>query len=152
MEDEKRLSALLDLSKQHMQRCRELEEIEWRVNFSVWAFLGGLAYLWASGHIVSPGWMRWPPTMLLFPLSVTFMHGFANLWFWSRSKSEAKLRDGYRRDIAKLLGVDKDYPDRGLTLRDLVWMAWQWLVTLAIAAAVMLVVQNAVVQNATISK
>ena len=152
MDDEKRLTALLDLAKQHMQRCRELEEIEWRVNFSIWGSIGGLAYLWANGHIASPEWIRYKSTVILFPISVMFMHGLTNVWFWVRSKSEAKLRDGYRRDITKLLGVAMDYPDRGLTLRDLIWMAWHWLITLALATATMLVIQNTVVSTVLVSK
>jgi|SRR5215468_1013494 len=147
MDDEKRLAALLDLAKQHMERCRQLEEIEWRINFSVWALLGGIAYLWGNGHVKSPAWIQSRWALIVFPLSVMFIHGWATVWFWFRHRSEARLRDGYRRDISTLLGTKKDYPDRGLTLRDVLWMIWHWVVTLTLAAAVILIMQNVVIPS-----
>src|SRR5258708_36209259 len=120
MDDDKRIAALLDLAKQHMQRCHELEDIAWRIKFSVWAFFGGLAYLWANGHVTSPAWVRWRLTVLLFPLSVAFLHVATAIWFGFRLTEEARHRDNYRRRILQLLELGNDsYPDRGFRFRNL---------------------------------
>jgi hypothetical protein len=60
MDDEKRVNGLLEMASQHMKRFRELEEIEWKINFSIWALLGGLAYVWATGHVTVPAWFKSP--------------------------------------------------------------------------------------------
>jgi hypothetical protein len=141
--DEKHTGVLLDLAKQHMQRCHELEDIGWRIKFSIWAFLGGLAYLWANAHIRSPEWVRWHATAVLFPLSLTVLHGSMLVWFGHRLTDEARLRDGYRRAVVELIGMDKSlYPDRGLTARNLAWALGEVLVTLMIAIAVLLVMRD----------
>jgi hypothetical protein len=51
MDADKQVVALLDLAKQHIQRFHQLENIEWRINFSVWAFVGGIAYFAVSGKV-----------------------------------------------------------------------------------------------------
>ena len=102
MEPETRVSALLELAKQHATRGRELEDLEWRVNFSLWALLTATAYLWMNAKLKAPGWML--EYVWALPLGMLFVHAIAMYWFAHRSKEEGQRREDYKRDALKLLG------------------------------------------------
>src|SRR5205814_1171019 len=99
-----------------------------------------------TGHIASPGWVHKPCTIVYVPVLLMALHEYVTVWFWFRARKEARLRDGYRREILELLRMPKGYyPDGGFRFVDLAWMTWQGIVTLLMAIAVVIVVQNAVI-------
>jgi hypothetical protein len=143
MDDDKRIAILLDLAKQHMQRGRELEDMEWKLNFSIWALLAGIAYLWLSVHLKVPDWVRimslW--RTLLPSLLVAFVHASAMWWFARRSKREGTLRDDYRREILKMLSLPTEcYPTR--PWRRFMWI-WAVAITLILGIGVTALILNA---------
>jgi hypothetical protein len=104
MDEDERVAGLLELARQHTQRFRELEDIEWKINFSIWGFLGGLAYLWGNGHLVPPNWaLRGPLAFLLLPPSALLLHGMAVVKLNVQQQEQAIWRDNYRRQTAALL-------------------------------------------------
>jgi hypothetical protein len=158
MNEEARVAGLLDLTKQHMQRFRELEDIKWRINFSVWAFFGGLAYLWVNGHLVPPDWLR-KPYALLVPVFATILHGRAAVKISKQGAEHAKIcYDLRRRVVAELLNIDpeKIYPVPrvvlGLRWRSWEWLGWEVLVTLILAMIVILLIWDTGVAPAPITK
>jgi hypothetical protein len=113
------------------------------MKFSIWASLGGLAYLLTNGHIAIPRWILWRWTALIFPLMLALLRAAATIWFGFRLREEARIRDTYRRRVVKLLGiVDSLYPDRGITFRNVIWIIGEELVTFLIALAAILIIQN----------
>jgi hypothetical protein len=144
MDDDKVIAILLDLAKQHIQRGRELEDMEWKINFSIWALLAGIAYLWLSAHLKVPEWVRLGSplmTLLPLPLIITFVHASAMWWFAFRSKREGALRDDYRRKILKLLNLPVEgYPTR--PWRRFMWI-WAVAITLILGIGVVTLVLNA---------
>src|ERR1051325_12164855 len=72
-----RLDGLQRLEELHAKRFDQLEQIAWRINFSVWAALGGLAYLWGGGHLDAPDWMRCWTAYVYAPIVRAGLHGAA---------------------------------------------------------------------------
>jgi hypothetical protein len=147
IDDEKRVSGLLEMARQHMQRFRELEVIAWRINFSVWALIGGLAYLWVNGHMTPPPWLMRPCAPLVVPMPAMVLH-FVVLFMLNRQEqTEAKLRNHYRDQAEELLGkaIDKSKFRHvgGIRLRDFVWIGWCLIVTFILAASVLFLMQTA---------
>lgn len=105
MDAEKRVSFLLKLAEQHMQRFREIEGIEWRINFSVWAFWGALAYLWINGHICTPEWMKSCAALIFLPVGPAFLQSIAILEINKMGKQHAKLRDEHRSRALEEMGI-----------------------------------------------
>ena len=141
---EKRVSGLLEMASQHMKRLREIEEIEWRINFSIWALLGGFAYLWVTGRVTKPTWFGWlsnPYVFLLAPIPAVLVHGAA-LYMLNRQQHEvSKLRNHYRDQAEELLSTPipkKKF--RYLTeirLRDWFWSGWALLVSFMLSESVL---------------
>jgi hypothetical protein len=147
MDEENRIPGLLELARQHMQRFRELEDIEWRINFSVWGFLGGLAYLSVNGHLKPPSWVLNWPFALLLPLPALLIHGVAIYQLNVQQQEQAKYRDKFRRQAEGFLNT-KVYqhlePKRpgGLRWRDWMWVTWDLGVTFIIAMSVIVVTRQ----------
>lgn len=147
MDDEKRISGLLEMASQHMKRFRELEEIEWRINFSIWALLGGLAYLWVTGHMIVPAWLKSPCVFLLAPILAMLLHGAASFMLHKQEQTEANFRNHYRDQAEELLGKsitkDKFRDVWGLRGRYWLWIGWELFVTLILSEAVLLLMRTA---------
>lgn len=115
MDDEKRISGLLEMATQRMKRFRELEEIEWKINFSIWGSLGAVAYLWMnSKNAVVLGLPKGRSVLLLVLIPVA-IHGIA-LYRLNRQQQEiAKLRNSCTDRAAESLGVPaaEKKPPRG---------------------------------------
>jgi hypothetical protein len=151
MDDDKRSATLLDLARQHMQRFNELEQIEWKINFSVWGFFGGLAFLWVNSHMAVPDSLTKHSIIfvLLAPLPALLFHGLALYWLNVQQQEQAELRDKYRQLTVELLG--QGVPTKitlerhgGVRRRDWKWIGWDLLVTFVIAlVAIFLVLQSA---------
>ncbi len=149
MDDEKRVSGLLEMANQHMKRFRELEEIEWRINFSMWALLGGLAFLWVSGKMTAPGWftlLKNPCVFLLAPIPAMLVHGGALFMLNKQQQAQAKLRNHYRDQAEELLSkpIDKDKFQNvgGVRWRDWGWIGWALLVTFLLFESVLFLMQT----------
>jgi hypothetical protein len=143
-----RVSGLLETANQHMQRFHDLEQIEWKINFSVWALLGGLAYLWAAGkNVITPELLRSPRAPFLVPLLPMAVHGSA-LFMLNRQQREVASRCKDARYLANQLlrlesakgPTEKKYLFN-IRWRDVRWIVWNLLVTFMITAAVILLVQ-----------
>lgn len=146
MDDEKRISGLLEMASQHMKRFHELEEIEWKINFSIWALLGGVAYLWVTGHMTMPAWLKSPCVFLLAPIPAMLLHGVASFMLHKQEQTEAKFRNHYRDQAEELVGksIPKDefHSLCGLRGRYWRWIAWEVVVTLALSEAVLLLMRT----------
>lgn len=140
MNDEQRVSALLEMARQYMQRFHELEEIEWKINFSVWALFGGLAYLWVNAKsMTTPGLLKGRYAFLLVLFAVG-LHGLALFMLNRQERQIASLRDNRRDDAARLVGIAvQEYEPHyvgGIRWRDWGWIAWNLIVTATMATAV----------------
>ena len=148
MDEEKRISGLLEMASQHMKRFRELEEIEWRINFSIWALLGGLAYLWITGKMTAAAWMKSPCAFLLLPIPVVLLHGAALFALNRQQQTHAILRNHYRDQVDEL--ISRPIPKQqfhhvgGLRLRDWWWVGWAVFVTFALSESVLFLMRTAV--------
>ena len=91
MDDEKRIGGLLEMASQHMKRFHELEEIEWKINFSIWALLGGIGYLWVTGHMTMPTWLKSPRVFLVAPIPAMLLHGIASFMLHRQEQTEAEI-------------------------------------------------------------
>jgi hypothetical protein len=143
MEDKDRLSGMLELGRQHTQRLAELEQEEWKINFSLWALLGGVAYVYDNGRVPAPH--------LVFLIGgiclAAGMHAVALYWLCRQQEKRRIDRHYWRMQAAKLLGVpqlgsastDVKYW-LGLRGSDLRWLLWEVTVTIAIAVAVALLI------------
>jgi hypothetical protein len=150
MDDEKRVSGLLEMASQHMKRFRELEEIEWKINFSIWALLGGLAYLWVTGRMTAPPWFAWlsnPYVFLLAPIPMMLVHGVALVMLNRQQQGQSKLRNHYRDQAEELLlgnvtpKAKFEYAG-GIRWRDWAWIGWDMLVTFLLAESVLFLMQT----------
>jgi len=148
MEDEKRVTAFLEMARQHMQRFHELEEIEWKINFSVWALIGGFAYLWVTGHMTTPVWLKGLRAFLIVSIPVMLVHGLALLMLNRQHQTEAKFRNDYRDRAAELLGKPilekRPHYIGGIRWRDWRWIGWSLLVTFGMTASVVFLMQTAI--------
>jgi hypothetical protein len=146
IDDEKRVSGLLEMASQHMKRFRELEEIEWKINFSIWALLGGLAYLWVTGHMTAPAWLKSPCVFLLAPIPAMVLHSLASFMLHQQEQTEAKFRNHYRDQAEELLGEaipkEKLRYVCGLKRRYWAWIGWKLLVTLFLSEAVLFLMRT----------
>ncbi len=147
MDDEKRITGLLEMASQRMKRFRELEEIEWKLNFSIWTLLGGLAFLWVTGHMTMPAWLKSPCAFLLAPIPALLPHGVALFMLHRQEQTEAKFRNHYRDQAEELLSkvipkVKFQYVG-GLRYRDWIWMGWELFVTFTLSEAVLLLMRTA---------
>jgi hypothetical protein len=143
MDDEKRTRGLLEMASQHMERFHDLEEIEWKINFSIWALLGGIGYLWVSGHMTIPAWLKSPCAFLVAPIPAMLLHGLASFMLHMQEQTEAGFRNHYRDEAEELLSKspipkDKFYSVCGLRGRYWRWIAWEVAVTLILSEAVLL--------------
>lgn len=143
-DDEKRVSGLLEMASQHMKRFRELEEIELKINFSIWALLGGFAYLWVTGKVTAPTWfalLSKPYVFLLAPIPVMALHGLALFMLNQQQQGHAKLLNHYRDQAAALLSepIQKDQSKYvgSIRWRDWAWIGWDVLVTLMLFESVL---------------
>lgn len=148
MDDEKRVSGLLEMASQHMKRFRELEEIEWRLNFSIWALLGGLAYLWVNGRMTLPPWLIGPCVHLVAPIPIMAAQGLVLFMLNRQEQAEAFRRNFYRDQAGELLSatIPKTMFKRvgGIRGRDWVWIGWALLVTFMLSESVLFLMQTAV--------
>jgi hypothetical protein len=149
MDDDKRVSGLLEMASQHMKRFRELEEIEWKINFSIWALLGGFAYLWVTAKITEPTWFTWlrkPYVFLLAPIPTVLLHGAALFMLHKQQQAEAKRRNHYRDQaeafLSKEIHKDKFQYLGGIRGRDWRWIGWSLLVTFLLAESVLFLMQT----------
>ncbi len=146
MDDEFRVSNLLELARQHMQRFHELEEIEWKINFSIWGGLGGFAYLFATKNLRIPVWITGGWSILYIAPAVLALHGIALYQLNRQQQKHAELRDGYRHRSALLLtrGITAYEPSRpgGIRVLDWGWIGWDLTVTLAILYAAILLLRS----------
>jgi hypothetical protein len=146
MDNEKRVSGLLEMASQHMKRFREVEEIEWKINFSIWALLGGLAYLWATVRMTLPLWLKSPCAFLLAPIPALVPHFVASFMLHKLKQTEAKYRNYYRDQAEELLGnvipKEKFQYVWGLRGRDWIWISWELFVTFLLCAAVLFLMQT----------
>ena len=145
MDDEKRISALLEVAHQYMERFRELEDIEWRINFSIWGLLAGLAYLWMTGRATIPQVLNGRIVFLLLPLPVILVHGIALLKLNIQQQEYAMACDECRTQVAEALGSKppKQHTRRiGIRRRDWEWIIWDLTVTYGISAAVIFLIQH----------
>ena len=147
MHPEKRIEIMLELSKQHMQRFHELEQIEWRINFSIWAAIGGLAYLWAHEHVEIPVWFNSNLTALTVPVVPLILHGWALIMinlqqhyhsgrrqvYWDKSAISVGVRPEESRDKKLLMNL------RGSTWR---WIVWDLSVTYFITLSTFELIRN----------
>jgi hypothetical protein len=149
MEDEKRVSGLLKLASQHMKRFHELEEIEWKINFSIWALLGGLAYLWGAGKMTAPTWIKSPSVFLLAPIPAVLLHGAAIFMLSRQHQQAAKMRNHYRDEAARLLraesGTNAPHAIQsryfaGQRWRDWCWLGWFMSVTFILTESVLFLI------------
>jgi hypothetical protein len=143
-DDDKRVSGLLEMARQHMTRFRELEELEWRINFSIWALLGGFAYLWVTGKVTKPMWFGWlsePCIFLLAPIPAMLVHGVALFMLNQQQRRQAKLRNHYRDQAEELVSkpIQKDESPNlfFIRFRDWCWIGWALLVTFMLAESVL---------------
>jgi hypothetical protein len=145
MQDEGRLSGMLELARQHTQRLAELEQEEWKINFSLWALLGGVAYLHVNGHVPAPRLVF----LVVGGCLTAGMHAVA-LYRLCRQQEKHRIdRHYWRMEAAKLIGVQLPASANvqaqywlGLRRSDLGWLLWEVIVTIAIAGAVALIIQN----------
>jgi hypothetical protein len=146
MDDDKRVAGLLELARQHMQRYHELEEIEWKINFSVWGALGGFAYLLTTKNLTMPAWLKERRPVVGITLIVLAIHGIALYQLNRQQQKNAILREGYRDHSDEILAHTRPVyaPWRLLGVRwtDWAWIAWDLAVTLAILAALVLLVYS----------
>jgi hypothetical protein len=143
------VSGLLELASQHMTRFHELEELEWKINFSVWALLGGLAYVWGASKLTPPTWIKSPLGFILIPLPVVLLHGAAVFMLNVQHRISAEMRNHYRDQADALLRVNPDLQPPhtkpygrflGLRWRDFYWNSWFMLVTFLLADAVLFLI------------
>jgi hypothetical protein len=146
MDDEERISGLLEMASQRMKRFHELEEIEWKINFSIWALLGGVAYLWVTGHMTMPAWLKSPCAFLLAPIPAMLLHGVASFMLHKQEQTEAEFRNHYRDQaeelVSKSIPKDKFHYLCGLRGRYWGWIAWEVIVTLVLSEAVLLLMRT----------
>jgi hypothetical protein len=147
MEDAQRVTGLLELARQQMQRYHELEELEWKINFSVWTLLGGVAYLWVVNvKLPLPAvLMSKPGAYLLLPIPAMAIHGLALSMLHQQQAERARARDDYRRLAGEILGApvpDKAKPSKHYRWRYFRWLGWDLIVTFVIGAAVVFLVQH----------
>jgi len=146
IDDEKRISGLLELASQRMKRFRELEEIEWKLNFSIWALLGGLAYVWVTGHVTVPEWLKSPCAFIVMPIAAMLPHAVALIMLHKQEQTEAKSRNHYRDQAERL--VSEAIPKEKfrylgcLRRRDWIWIGWELFVTSILAESVLILIRT----------
>ena len=150
LKPEQRLAGLLELAKQQRSRFHELEQIEWRINFSVWASLGGLAFLWANGHLAAPAWLLSPRAYLL-AIAPTVIHGLAVIKLNQQQQQLSALARRSWTITDALLEIDIPPVSTtrrhfGLRIRDWYWVGWDLVVTASLSVAVVLLVQHVTVR------
>ena len=144
MDDKDRVVGFLELARLNLQRFRELEDIEWRINFSAWAFVGAIGYLWVTAKLPAD-WLFEPPyPFVIAPVIVALTHGIS-LYKVNRQMDEQRLfRERWRSNAEELLGVSvrAGVPRRywGLRRSDWSWIVWEVLVTVLLLGAALLMI------------
>ena len=96
--DTDRVNACLDLCRQARERFRQIEGTEWKINFSIWAFLGAIAYL--SLTTAPPTKFGWASIYLLLIVPI---HWRA-IWRLIRSERDwQEWANYYRREARRIL-------------------------------------------------
>ncbi|MBS0364054.1 MAG: hypothetical protein JSR98_21990 [Proteobacteria bacterium] len=149
---DQRLTALLALSDQRRRRFQELEQIQWRINFSIWAALGGLAYLWAAGHLIAPRWLLAPMAYFLAPIPPVLIHGAAVI---KLTQQQLQLSDFAHKSSAIVYNMlDLEVLERpksprrlGLTGRAWFWVGWSVTVTASLTSAIVVLAQHVALKS-----
>jgi hypothetical protein len=84
MDDEKRVTAFIELYRQQMERYRQTQDVEWKVNLSIYASLAGAIYFIAQ-HPLQIGSCIAILLFLIIPGLIPFMHAW---WLWKIHDSE----------------------------------------------------------------
>jgi len=140
-DDRENLASLLELAKQHAQRAHELEEIEWKINFSVWAFLGALAYIATNDGQHVPGWIKtWSglATVVAFPV---MLHVVGVIKLYLQQQTQKEFRDRYKQRVERIVDHKRHaYSEKktmGLSKTDWWWIGWDVLVTIMLGLGVL---------------
>lgn len=133
--DADRLTAAVAMQDQARQRAHEVEDIEWRVNFSVWGFLAAVAYLMLQPPaLVGAARPQFGPWSWLFGL-LPVLH-FTAVYRLNRSGYYwRRWVDFHRSHANHIMGV----PDREVAAprerQRFTWKHWSWVLTEAAATA-----------------
>lgn len=118
-----KLEALVELCGQARNRFREIESVEWRVNFTVWGFLAAAAYavMFAERPIQVRAWSLWLVAVPLLHFWAVFLLNQSG-YFWRQWA--AYFRDKAKAALDLPTEGRQEPPDtEGLTKRH-----WAWIV------------------------
>ena len=139
-----RATSFLELAHHNSQRFHELETLQWRINFSVWAFVGAIAYLRAQGLSLPTSIVS--GHTILYGSIVIFVFHFVGLlllsWQQDRQRRLARM---WRREAQGILNGPSEPSEttarRSELVRSGVWVVWQLGVSVVLLCVVALLIQ-----------
>ena len=145
-----RLGGFLELARQYSQRFTELEQHEWKLNYSVWALLAGSAYLLVNHDPKIKDSLSWLGLITILAAPAIF-HGIAlfvlhgQMEYWRRGRNHWRDQAVNAIEGTSLDNRDPALPDwfwqrrfpkrYGRSLMDWIWLVWELMVTFGISAA-----------------
>lgn len=141
-----RLGSYQDQLRQARERFHQLEQIEWKINFSIWGAIGGLSYIAMKSPPLTPEPALKSPLLYCF-IFIPFLIHLSAVWQLNRQQQKITMwRQKLENNIDSLLGTSFAEDDSrrfgGLRLRDWFWAGFAAIVTVLLSAAAIYLLQH----------
>ena len=132
--DAERVRAAIELSKIFVDRCSEIEQIEWRVNFSIWTALLALGYLWINNGDELNGFLLKDYILWISGIVICFGHVICRVWLYNQHHEMGDLRNQCQRMAADIALLEISFPERASVTNESAWRVrarrvirrWRW--------------------------
>lgn len=105
MTDAERVDACIRLYTQELERQKQIESIQWRINFSVWTFIILATHALTEAQIKRHGWF------VAGGIFLALLHFIAILKNIRSVRATAQMWRHYRKSVDALLGDSNQMPD-----------------------------------------